>query len=85
MLQTLAKTYGAVAAYAVVFGVVDGLMVTTFTIASLDSAEESKKASIFGLSFMCAGVGALSSPPLSGRWFFYVRSSKKLQRKAFKR
>ena len=52
------------AAYAVVFGVVDGLMVTTFTFALLDSAEESKKASIFGFSFMCAGVGALSSSPL---------------------
>ena len=67
MLLTLAKTYVAVAAYAVVFGAMDGLMVTTFIIALLDSADESKKASIFGFSLMCSSVGALSSPPLSGR------------------
>lgn len=67
MLLTLTKTYGALAAYAIVFSVADGMMVSTFVIDLLNSVEESKKASTFGFSMMGAGVGALTSPPLSGR------------------
>ena len=56
MLLTLAKTYSEEAAYAVVFGAMDEMMVTTFIIALLDSAEGSKKASIFGFSMMFSHV-----------------------------
>ena len=67
MLLTLAKTYGALVAYAIVFSAADGLMITTFIIECLKSVEEWEKASVFGLQMMFSGVFALSSPPLSDR------------------
>ena len=67
MLLTLTKTYGALVAYAIVFSLADGIMVTTYIIALLNSVKEALRASTFGFSMMCGGVGALSSPPLSGR------------------
>ena len=54
-------------AYAIVFSMADGIMVATYIIELLNSVEESKRASVFGFSMMFAGIGALSSPPLSGR------------------
>ena len=54
-------------AYAIVFSAADGMTVTTYVIELLNSVEESKRASVFGFSMMFAGVGALGSPPLSGR------------------
>ena len=67
MLLTLTKTYGALVAYAIVFSLADGIMVTTYIIALLNSVKEALRASTFGFLMMCAGVGAMSSPPLSGR------------------
>ena len=72
MLLTLTKTYGALVAYAIVFSLADGIMVTTYIIAVLNSVKEALRASTFGFSMMCAGVGALSSPPLSGRSMSYI-------------
>ena len=54
------------------FSLADGIMVTTYIIAVLNSVKEALRASTFGFSMMCAGVGALSSPPLSGRSMSYL-------------
>ena len=67
MIMTRVKSYGPMVAYAIVFSVADGMTVTTYVIELLNSVEESKRASVFGFSMMFAGVGALGSPPLSGR------------------
>ena len=66
MLLTVLKTYGALVAYAIVFSLSDGLMVTSFIIEFLNSVEESKKSSAFGYSMLVSGAGAMASPPLSG-------------------
>jgi len=66
MLLTLTKTYGTLVAYAIVFSLADGMMVTTCLIVLLNSVKEALRASAFGFSMMCAGVGAVTSPPLSG-------------------
>ena len=66
MIMTLAKTYGAFVAYAIVFSAADGMMVTTFIIECFNSVEESKRASAFGFTLISTGVFATGSPPLSG-------------------
>lgn len=66
MLLTVLKTYGALVAYAIVFSLSDGLMVTSFIIEFLNSVEESKKSSALGYSMLVGGAGAMASPPLSG-------------------
>ena len=73
LLLILAKNYGTLVPYAIVFSSADGLMITSYVIECLSALEESKKASGFGFSMMSAGVGALSSPPLSGKSLPYVR------------
>lgn len=67
MLLTVLKTYGALVAYAIVFSLSDGLMVTSFIIEFLNSVEESKKSSALGYSMLAGGAGAMVSPPLSGK------------------
>lgn len=67
MLLTVLKTYGALVAYAIVFSLSDGLMVTSYIIEFLNSVEESKKSSALGYSMLVAGAGAMASPPLSGK------------------
>ena len=66
MLLTLAKTYAALVVYAIIFSVADGMMVTSIIIECMESVEESKRASAFGLTLMFAAGFLLSSPPLSG-------------------
>ena len=75
LLLSLAKNYVTLVPYAIVFSTTDGLMVTSYVIVCLNALEESKKASGFGFSMMSAGVGALSSPPLSGKSLLYWRMS----------
>lgn len=67
MLLTVLKTYGALVAYAIVFSLSDGLMVTSYIIEFLNSIEESKRSSAFGYSMFVGGVGGMASPPLSGK------------------
>lgn len=67
MLLTVLKTYGALVAYAIVFSLSDGLMVTSYIIEFLNSVEESKRSSAFGYSMLVGGAGAMASPPLSGK------------------
>ena len=67
MLPTLAKSYGALVAYAIVFSAADGMMITTFIIVSLASVDDLKKASTFGFIMMSSDFTSLSSPPLLGK------------------
>ena len=69
MLLTLAKSYVALAAYAIVFSGADGLVQSTLMIECLKSVEQSKKASVFGLQMLCSGIFSLSGPPLTGTVF----------------
>ena len=66
MLLTLAKSYGALVAYAIVFSAADGIMIT-FIIVSFASVDELKRASTFGFIMMSSDVTSLSSPPLLGK------------------
>ncbi|KAL9954134.1 hypothetical protein ACROYT_G041632 [Oculina patagonica] len=68
MLLTLAKSYAALAVYAITFSIADGMLITTFIIEcmNMESVEESKRASAFGFALMSSGILALCSPPLSG-------------------
>lgn len=66
LLLTLAKSYGALVAYVIVFSATDGMMIATYIIECLNSVEESKRASTLGFVLLFSGVGDLSSPPLSG-------------------
>lgn len=75
MVLPLAQTYGVLAAYAIVFGVVDGMMMVTFIIELFNSMEESKKASALGFTLMCSGAFATGSPPLSGMIFANIFTS----------
>lgn len=72
MIMTLAKTYGALVAYVIVFSVTDGMMVTTYLIEQLNSIDDARKASLFGFGMLSAGVGAMSSPPISGKCYSNV-------------
>lgn len=66
MLLPLATTYAGLVAFVIIFSVADGIMVTSLIIECMESVEESKRASAFGLVLMVAGGFALGSPPLSG-------------------
>ena len=66
LLLTLAQNYGALVAYAVVFGFCDGTMATVFNILALTCVDESKAASAFGLALMISSVSAVVGPPISG-------------------
>jgi len=66
MLLALAKSYGALVAYAIVFSAADEIMITTFIIVSFASVDELKRASTFEFIMMSSGVTSLSSPPLLG-------------------
>ena len=76
MIMTLAKTYGAFVAYAIVFSAADGMMVTTFIIECFNSVEESKRASAFGFTLISTVAFATTSPPLSGMLTFPPGSGK---------
>lgn len=67
MLLTLANTYAGLVVFVIIFSVADGIMITTIVIECMESLEESKRASAFGILMMITSVFALGSPPLSGR------------------
>lgn len=66
MLLSLAKTYGTLVAFAIVFSASDGMMMVTFLVECMNSVEDSKQASAVGFSMISAGVVALGAPPLTG-------------------
>ena len=66
MLLTLAKTYGALVAFSIVFSTADGMMMVTFLIECINCVEESKQTSAIGFTLISAGAFAIGSPPLSG-------------------
>ena len=66
MLLTLAKTYGSLVAYSIVFSAADGMMMVTFLIECMNCVEESKQASAIGFTLISAGVTGVGSPPLAG-------------------
>ena len=61
-----AKTYGHLIAFSFLYGLADGIVVGTFYICILNSAETSKKASAFGLSALCYGPIIATGPALAG-------------------
>ena len=66
MLLSVAKTYGTLVAFAIVFSASDGMMMVTFVVECMNSVEDSKQASAVGFSMISAGVVALGAPPLTG-------------------
>ena len=67
MLLSLAQTYAAVAVYAIVFSMADGILVSTFTVKCMEVVdEESKKASMVGYIILAAAGFLLSAPPSFG-------------------
>lgn len=75
MIMTLAKSYGALVAYAIAFSLGDGLSITTFVILCLNSVEQSKKASAFGFTLLSSGLFATGGPPLAGEPMSHIRHS----------
>jgi len=67
MLLSLAQTYAALAVYAIVFSMADGMLVSTFMVECMEVVdEESKKASIVGFIILGGAGFFLSAPPLFG-------------------
>lgn len=66
MLLILAKNYVAVVVYVIPFGFADGMMVTSLIIESIESVEESQRASAFGFIMLVGGIVGITSPPLAG-------------------
>ena len=66
MLLILAKTYVAMVTYVITFGFADGIMITSIIIECMESVEESKRASAFGLFMLFGGIVGIASPPLAG-------------------
>ena len=71
MLLTLAKSYGALIAYAFVFGFGDGGIATSFNILCLTCVDQVRAASAFGYVLLIASLFSLVGPPLSGRIFAF--------------
>lgn len=68
MLLSLAQTYAALAVYAIVFSMADGMLVSTFMVECMEVVdEESKKASIVGFIILGGAGFLLSAPPLIGK------------------
>ena len=73
MIMTLAKSYGALVAYAIVFSLADGMSITTFVILCFNSVEQSKIASAYGFTLISSGVFATGGPPLAGEPLSHIR------------
>jgi len=67
MLLSLAQTYAALALYAIVFSMADGILMSTFIVECMEVVdEESKRASLIGLIIVCGAGFLLGAPPLFG-------------------
>ena len=67
MLLSLAQTYAALALYAIVFSMADGILLSTFIVECMEVVdEESKRASLIGLITVCGAGFVLGAPPLFG-------------------
>lgn len=67
MLLSLAQTYAALALYAIVFSMADGILLSTFIVECMEVVdEESKRASLIGLIIVCGAGFLLGAPPLFG-------------------
>ena len=66
VLLTQAHKYGALVAYAIMFGFCDGTMATAVNIIALTCVDHLKAASSFGFFLMVASVTSLAGPPITG-------------------
>ena len=66
VLLPIAHKYGALVAYAMVFGFSDGAMITVVNITALTSVDHSRAASSFGFYIMIVSATLLAGPPISG-------------------
>ena len=66
MLMILGKTYAVMVLYVITFAFADGIMISSLIIEFIQSVEESKRASAFGLYLMFGGIVGITSPPLAG-------------------
>ena len=68
MLLSLAQTYAALAGYAIVFSMADGMLMSTFLVECMEVVdEESKRASVVGFIILGGAGFLLSAPPLFGK------------------
>lgn len=66
LLVTLAKSYGAFVAYALVFGFTDGAWATVNNIQAVSCVDESRAASAFGFMLLAGSLTSMVGPPISG-------------------